>query len=269
MTTALELAQSAAVEMGLAPPASIYSTSELIPQQLGALLNVTGEMLVKRRVWRRLFRDTTVQTIVGQGTYPLPDDFARPITQTEWDRVNRWPLIGPETSQQWQWLKSGILSTGPRERFRLVGNALELWPVPAAGAVTTNERVTDVGDTRVTSDGDIRIEGSDTNNASVIFSYYYISKWWALSPSGDPKKKCDNDDDQMIFDDRLMISGIKLRFYQSKQFDTTSFAAEFQSNLDDAIAQDSGGPILSMARQPAFPLITIYNIPDGNWMQQA
>jgi hypothetical protein len=239
MTTALELAQSAAVEMGLAPPASIYATSELIPQQLGALLNVTGEMLVKRRVWRQLFRDATVTAVAGQGTYPLPDDFARPITQTEWDRVNRWPLIGPETSQQWQWLKSGILSTGPRERFRLVGNALELWPIPGQGAPVP-----------------------------ITFSYYYISKWWALADNGQPKKKCDNDTDTMIFDDRLIISGVKLRFYQAKQFDTTSFAAEFQTNLDDAIAQDSGGPILSMARQPAFPLITIYNVPDGNWMQQ-
>ena len=238
MTTALELAQTAAVEMGLAAPASIYATSELIPQQLGALLNLTGEMLVKRRVWRRLFREASVTAVAGQGSYPLPDDFARPITQTEWDRVNRWPLIGNETPQQWQWLKSGILSTGPRERFRLVGNSLELWPVPGEGIPTP-----------------------------LTFSYYYISKWWALSSVEQPKPKCTSDDDTTIFDDRLIISGTKLRFYQAKQFDTSSFAAEFQSNLDDALAQDSGGPILSMARQPAFPLISIYSIPEGNWMQ--
>ena len=67
-----------------------------------------------------------------------------------------------------------------------------------------------------------------------------------------------------IFDDRLMISAIKLRFYQAKQFDASAFAAEFQTNLDDALAQDSGAPILSLSRQPAFPLITIYNVPDGN-----
>ena len=236
MTTALELAQTAAVEMGLAAPASIYASPELIPQQLGALLNLTGEMLVKRRVWRRLFREATVTAVAGQGTYPLPDDFARPITQTEWDRVNRWPLIGNETPQQWQWLKSGILSTGPRERFRLVGNSLELWPVPGTGIPVP-----------------------------LTFSYYYVSKWWALSATEEAKPKCTKDDDTTIFDERLLISGVKLRFYQAKQFDTSSFAQEFQTNLDDALAQDSGGPILSMARQPAFPLITIYNVPDGNW----
>ena len=239
MTTALEIAQAAATEMGLAPPDSIYATSELIPQQLGALLNQTGQMLVKRRVWRMLFRETTVTAVSGQATYELPDDFARPIAQTEWDRINRWPLIGNETPQQWQWLKSGILSTGPRERFRLVGNTLELWPVPGAGGTPL----------------------------PVTFSYYYVSKWWALSAEGQAKVKCDKDNDTTIFDDRLMVAGVKLRFFQAKQFDTTAFAADFQSLLDDALAQDSGGPILSLSRQPAFPLITIWNIPDGNWMQ--
>jgi hypothetical protein len=239
MTTALEIAQTAAVEMGLQSPVSIYATSDLIPQQLGALLNTTGEMLVKRRVWRQLFREQTVSAIANQATYPLPDDFARPITQTEWDRINHWPLIGNETSQQWQWLKSGILSTGPRERFRLVGNAIELWPVPGVGGPPL----------------------------PITFSYYYVSKWWALAANGQPKAKCDNDNDTTIFDDRLMTAGVKLRFYQAKQFDTSAMAADFQTLLDDALAQDTGGPVLSMSRQPAFPLITIYNIPDGNWMQ--
>ena len=64
-----------------------------------------------------------------------------------------------------------------------------------------------------------------------------------------------------------MTAGVKLRFYQAKQFDTSAMAADFQTLLDDALAQDTGGPVLSMSRQPAFPLITIYNIPDGNWMQ--
>src|SRR5262245_57801357 len=112
MTTALELAQTAASEMGLAQPSSIYGSTNLLDTQLGALLNTTGEMLVKRRVWRKLFRAHTINAEEGKAEYPLPPDFARPIMQTEWDTINHWPLIGPETSQQWQWLKSGILSTG-------------------------------------------------------------------------------------------------------------------------------------------------------------
>ena len=160
MTTALEVCQTAAVEMGIAAPVAIYANPDLTAQQLGALYNVTGEMLVKRRLWRELFRETTVTAVAGQATYPLPSDFARPISQTEWDTVNRWPMIGPETPQQWQWLKSGILSTGPRERFRLVGNTLEVWPVPGAGIPVP-----------------------------ITFSYYYVSKWWVIDQSAQRKPK--------------------------------------------------------------------------------
>lgn len=240
-STVLQVCQTAASEMGLQTPQTVFSTAfDLTAVQLGALYNTTGEMLVKRRQWRMLFREHNFVTVEGQGAYPLPDDYARPISQTEWDRTNLWPMIGPETSQQWQWLKSGILSTGPRERFRLVGRTLEIWPVPSADT---------------------------TPGPGLDLSYFYVSKWWAENASGVPIPKAARDDDSCVFEDRLMISGIKLRFFQAKGFDTTSFAADFQANLDDALSQDSGAPILSLSREPQFPLISIYNIPDGSWPQ--
>lgn len=235
-STVLSVIQTAATEMGLAPPVSGFSPI-VQSQQLTALYNATGEMLVKRRVWRELFREHTFQAQANVPAYPLPPDFGRPISQTEWDRTNRWPMIGPETPQQWQWLKSGILSTGPRERFRLVGNTLEIWPVP----------------------------GSTTVPLPVELSYYYVGKWWVEDDTGQRKAKATKDDDTCVFDDRLMVSGVKLRFYQAKGFDTTSFAADFQANLDDALAQDGGAPILSLSREPQFPLITIFNIPDAGF----
>lgn len=231
-TTVLELIQSAASEMGLAPPAAVYANTDLTAVQLGALFNATGEMLVKRKAWRMLFREYTITTVDGVGDYALPADFARPISQTEWDRTNRWPMIGPETSQQWQWLKSGILSTGPRERFRLVGNVFQVWPVP-----------------------------EDT----LTFNYYYVGKWWVQDSLGAYKAKANADTDTCIFDDRLMISGVKQRFFQAKQFNSEAFAAEFMTNLEDAMAQDEGAPILSMAKQACYPLISVANLQDGNW----
>jgi hypothetical protein len=235
--------------MSVQAPSSVAQNPELIPQQLFALYNATGEMLVKRRFWRRLFGETTITCVDGQAAYPLPEDFARPITQTEWDQTNKWPMIGPASPQQWQYLKSGILSTGPRERFRLVGDAIDIWPVPGAN----------------TGGGGLPLP--------LTLSYYYVSKGWVINgdwlenPASLPVRlnKAVKDTDSCIFDDRLMISGVKFRFYAAKGFDTTSFAADWQSNLDDAIAQDQGAPILSLARSPQFPLITIANIPDGNW----
>jgi hypothetical protein len=118
-----------------------------------------------------------------------------------------------------------------------VGNTLEVWPVPGAGVPTP-----------------------------LTFSYYYVSKWWVVAADGVTfKPKCTQDNDSTIFDDRLMISGLKLRFYQAKQFDTSAFASEFQTNLEDALAQDSGAQVLSLSRQSAFPLISIANVPDSGY----
>ena len=238
-STVLQIVQTAASEMGLQTPTSaLLNAADLTAIQLAALYNATGEMLVKRRQWRMLFREGSITTVAGKGSYPLPADYARPINQTEWDRTNRWPMIGPETPQQWQWLKSGILSTGPRERFRLVGNNIEIWPIPSADSVP---------------------------GPNLDLSYYYVGKWWAEDEAGEPIPKAVTDTDTCVFDDRLMVSGVKLRFFQAKGFDTTAFAADFQANLDDALAQDSGAPILSLSREPQFPLITIYNVPEGSW----
>lgn len=241
-STILEVVRAAASEMGLQEPNNVFgNANDLTAIQLGALYNATGEMLVKRRVWRDLFREYNFVAVANKTLYDLPADYARPISQTEWDRTNRWPMIGPETPQQWQWLQSGILSTGPRERFRLVGNQIEIWPAP--------------GDNT----------GGSGLPAPLNLSYYYVSRYWAANASGTPIPVAKVDTDTCIFNDRLMISGVKLRFFQAKGFDTSAFAADFQANLDDALAQDSGAPILSLARDPQFPLITIYNIPDGNW----
>lgn len=232
----LDVVNSAALEMGLSPITTVAGTLQ-IPTQLTALYNATGQMLVKRRVWRWLLKTHTFQAVQDVALYPLPPDYARPISQTEWDRTNRWPMIGPETPQQWQWLQSGILSTGPRERFRLVDGNIEIWPVP----------------------------GSTTVPLPIDMAFNYVSKWWCVDAAGQAIPSATRDDDSCIFDDRLMISGVKLRYYQAKGWDTTAFAADFQSNLDDALAQDSGAQVLSLARSVQYPLISVWNIQDGNY----
>ena len=63
--------------------------------------------------------------------YDMPSDWSYFIDQTQWDRTNHWPLLGPKTAQEWQWLKGGLLSSGPRLRYRVVAAKFEIWPVPS------------------------------------------------------------------------------------------------------------------------------------------
>ena len=61
--------------------------------------------------------------------YDLPPDYEVIADRTQWDKSKHWEMLGPEDAQQWQWLKSGYISTGPRIRWRILGNMFQIWPV--------------------------------------------------------------------------------------------------------------------------------------------
>ena len=47
----------------------------------------------------------TVALNFCQTQYAMPSDFDRPVDRTQWDKTRHWEMIGPDTAQQWQWLK--------------------------------------------------------------------------------------------------------------------------------------------------------------------
>jgi len=71
-----------------------------------------------------------VQSVVcAQTAYDLPDDFETITNRTMWDKSKHWEMLGAEDAQQWQWLKSGYISTGPRVRWRILDNQFCIWPI--------------------------------------------------------------------------------------------------------------------------------------------
>jgi hypothetical protein len=233
----LEIVQQSFDELGLYPrPITAVGAQDQLTQQITALYSAVGQMLVTRRVWRGLLRQHVVTTPVPVTTLQLPSDYQRPINQAEWDRSSHWPLMGPMTPQQMATIHSGIISDGPRTRFRLLGNTVELSPASAA-------------------------------NQTFVFGY--VSSGWVVHNDGTGTltylTRPVGDADVAMFNDRLMVAGIKLRFNQAKGFDTVSFAEDFQVMLDDALAQDSGAQKLSMAAWPGTYLVGVQNVPDGSW----
>ena len=119
-----------------------------------------------------------VQSVVcAQTAYDLPDDFETITDRTQWDKSKHWEMIGPEDAQQWEWLLSGYISTGPRIRWRLLGKYFQIWP-----GVSTNE----------------------------LLGYEYRSVSWAESSTGVPKTSFTNDSDTCIYPDRLASGGHSL-----------------------------------------------------------
>ena len=170
--------------------------------------------------------------VLAQTAYSLPPDFERITNRTQWDKTKHWEALGPEDAQQWQWLKSGYISTGPRIRWRILDNQFQVWP-----PMNTNE----------------------------YLGWEYKSKGWVRSPTGAVQNSFTADDDTTVFDDRLIVLMTKLKYFQIKSFDTTALSQDYQRYLSVAKAQDKGAPNLSFAPYPSKVLIGYANIPDTGY----
>ena len=75
----------------------------------------------------------TTSLTFGKTKYAMPADYMRMINRTQYDKSRRWALAGPATAQEWEWLQSSYISTGPRIRYRIFGGFIQTWPVIASG----------------------------------------------------------------------------------------------------------------------------------------
>lgn len=294
--TLLQLIQQVCNELGITPPNAVVSSTNQSIRQLYALLNRHGHDLTRQFEWERLDKEFIVNTVafniqatftigspivttastagittnfglngsnttpfstvqsvdsptqftmnmpstvaglqtvnMSQVAYPLPSDWLNQIPQTEWDRTNRWPMLGPKSAQEWQSFKSGIVYAGPRERFRIQGGLLQISPPPPNG---------------------------------LTFAYEYVSSAWVIDATGASKQNFSADTDTTIFDDSLMIVGLKMRWLRAKGLDYSVEMQEFNGLLSTIKAQDKSAPKLSLSPVNGSIYLGTSNIPDGNW----
>src|SRR6185312_4232667 len=116
-------------------------------------------------------------------------NFDRYIDHTWWDRTNHWMLVGPQSPQFDQWQRSGIVTTGPRRRWRQIGvrpTVYRLWPGPS----------------------------SQDTPAALVFEF--IADGWVLHEDGSYGTKFTADNDVSILNSQALILGCKWRFRQVK-----------------------------------------------------
>jgi hypothetical protein len=164
--------------------------------------------------------------------YDLPSDYDALIPRSMWDKSKHWEMLGPEDAQQWEWLLSGYISTGPRIRWRLYGDYFQIWPPN-----TTNE----------------------------YLGFEYRSKGWAASTGGTVQNSFTADSDTCIYQDRLMVNGLKLKYFEAKGFDTTAMYRNYATQLESSLALDKSSANLSFAPRPGNVLIGYDNIPDSGY----
>jgi len=204
--------------VGTAIPQDTYvnsvSGSTVTASQLASSTSVGGSVTFSRTI------------------YPLPDDYETVTDNTHWDKTKHWQMLGPVDAQQWQWLKSGYISTGPRVRWRILGNEFQIWP---------------------------------PYNTQEYLGFEYRSKGWVRSANNQVKNSFTNDDDTSVLDDTIIVLATKLKYFQIKSFDTTALSQDYQRYLSIAKANDKGSATLSFAPQPSAVLIGWANIPDTGY----
>ena len=194
---------------------------------------VSANNTTKVVVMSQMATGSGIQSVVcAQTAYDLPADFETITNRTQWDKSKHWEMLGPEDAQQWQWLKSGYISTGPRVRWRILDNQFQIWPV-----MNTNE----------------------------YLGWEYRSKGWARSDTGAIKNSFTADTDTTVLDDRVMVLSTKLKYFQIKSFDTTALTQDYQRYLTIAKSNDKGAANLSFAPYPSKVLIGYANIPDTGY----
>jgi len=166
--------------------------------------------------------------------YPMPGGFDRMISDTNWDRTNHWRNLGTKTSQEWQWLQGGIISVGPRERYRIYNDKLRIFQ-----ALTSVYNL----------------------------AFEYVGSYWVVASGGTEgtKSAYTADSDTCVFTDDLMLAGLKYYFLKAKKLDYAIELGEFMRTLSYTKAQDVPVAAQSLAPAGMNALVGPWSIQDGNW----
>jgi hypothetical protein len=233
--SALEVLKQVAGELGLPRPATITGIEDVQSIQLLSLLNSAGNELMLYYPWMQFSKEWEFQTVPDQGDYPLPDDWSYFRDQTQWDRTDHWPLLGPKSPQEWAWLKGSLVAALPRQRFRVADNLFKLWPVPGTPAVT--------------------------------MAMEYVTKLW-VKKSTEPVSFADmitSDGDILLYNQWLLIKFVKFKFYELKGFPTTGVQADFMRVFNSLTGKDVGAKILSLSPRYTSQYLGPWSVPDGSW----
>lgn len=258
--TCLSIVQSAFRRVGLSPPTAAVTSSDDKVLQMLEFANEAGKDLVSRFNWTTTQKEYSFTTLAQEIQIPnlafsliLP---GWPITpsgidvsgiqgliihnNTMWNRTRRLPVFGPLSQQQWQQQKAMVMQ-GPWNQYRIAGNQLRFLPAPAAGDTVAFEYKLRAWVWQAT------LIASIGSNATIPFSDHFTA-----------------DADTCVFDEELIVKGMKWRWKESKGLPYAQAFDDYESSIADTYAQDGTKPILSM-NGGYTGIDPIVIVPAGSW----
>lgn len=290
--TALEICQQALIEIGLSSIPTTLLGNATDVRRVRSLLLAESRFLRNQRFFPQAKRVYNFTASANRVKYPLPQDFFTPISGTLWDQTNRWQLDGPLSDEDFVNKKLGNISAGTIPSFRVggidsnnntIGGQFEIYPQPAVGTVFYFEYITKhlflppnwtpstviSANSYRNSDGKIYFttaggtSGTTPPSATSSIPVDGTITWTLFLGA---YENIINDADLTIYDEELLISGIKWRYEKSTG---TSFDINPQTGIpvlhhrliDSALNRFDGEKKLSLTKSTK----SNQQISEGSW----
>ena len=229
----LQIVQSVCRRIGILSPSAAVTSTDPMVQQIVELSNEEGRLQASDYTWQALQREATFTTVATQVQIAMSvvaPDLEWMVNNTIWNRTLRRPVYGPDSQQDWQQAKA-LNINGPFNRFRVIADAINFYPVPAAGQECYFE---------------------------------YQSSHWVNDINGAGFTTWQNDTDVTVLDDELVILGTIWRWKSAKGLAYSDDYAKYESRLKDFEGVDGTKPVLNMtgAKYEIQPVVIV---PAGSW----
>lgn len=234
-----DLLNRVSAEVGLTPVADPWADAQQHFQQLRYLLQTAGEELTLSHPWEWQVGSHKILTAaLDTGNYPLPSDFLQMLDQTGWERAENVPLFGPLSAQDWTYLLGrDLVSHTIYASFRIKEGQFSIFPQPPPAGLDIN--------------------------------FEYQSKNWVSDGQPTPtlSDTVTSGSEIVLFDRTLISRYLKLKWLESKGFDTTKPQDDFNVVFGSITGKDKGAEILSAGRNSrSFPYLdSRYNTPDKGY----
>ncbi len=183
---------------------------------------------------------------LSQTDYPLPDDFARSIDGTFWDRTRYWQMRGAMSPQEWQGYRSSLYGKATIERRWRFRNSD--WLSSSTGTPTTNV---------------LSIDPIPVDNGSNLVFEYNSTGWCANVNTGARQTQWLADTDIGVIDEYLITLSVKWRLLRRMGVSYQEEKDEYEREVDKAVARDGGTMVLNMTPKWGIGFVSPYNVQDG------
>jgi len=288
--TILAIAQACSTRLMLPVPTSFIGSTSNNMILLKAMIDQTLAEIADDFPWPELQKEYTFTLSEGVANYDLPPDYDRRQNITLWNRSQSWPLIGPIDAVMWQQIKSGLITSLPRQRFRVKGwQDAQFYIDPTPGTDEASQtivyeyisNITKRPKTWVTATA--YLSGVYTSYNGNIYKATSNGTSGATAPTWTTGSGSDGgvtwayqstyenfiaDTDEVILDNQTIIDGAVWRFKAARGLDYEELKQRAEEQIQITQSKLLGADVLSVngANNDGYPhLISIFNYPDGGW----